>query len=103
MSASTPIDVVAHSMGGLVTRAYLHSHAQSGDVDRVFTLGTPHVGTMYLLGVSNSPLPIQESLRQMDPFYLRNYFEPQFNQTRGARFVLFGSSTNRNRLGVCSV
>ena len=37
--------VVAHSMGGLVTRAYLRKHG-SARTARVVTLGTPHHGSM---------------------------------------------------------
>ncbi|MFD2365881.1 esterase/lipase family protein [Pseudoduganella sp. GCM10020061] len=36
--------LVAHSMGGLVGRAYLRAHG-SGAVARLITLGTPHHGT----------------------------------------------------------
>lgn len=36
--------IVAHSMGGLATRAYLRDHGSSR-VARVITLGTPHHGT----------------------------------------------------------
>ncbi len=38
------IVLLGHSMGGLVARAYLASHADAGIV-RVITLGTPHHGT----------------------------------------------------------
>lgn len=39
------IVIVAHSMGGLATRAYLRRHG-SDRVARVITLGTPHHGTV---------------------------------------------------------
>lgn len=38
------IVIVAHSMGGLVTRAYLRVHGDAR-IARVITLGTPHRGT----------------------------------------------------------
>ena len=38
------IIIVAHSMGGLVTRAYLRDHG-SARIAKVITLGTPHRGT----------------------------------------------------------
>lgn len=38
--------VVAHSMGGLVARAYLARHGDAA-VERVLTLGTPHGGTRH--------------------------------------------------------
>lgn len=37
------VDLVAHSMGGLVARAYLKKHG-TGQVDRLVALGTPHKG-----------------------------------------------------------
>lgn len=36
--------LIAHSMGGLVSRAYLESSFYRDDVAAVFTLGTPHMG-----------------------------------------------------------
>jgi pimeloyl-ACP methyl ester carboxylesterase len=40
--------IIAHSMGGLVTRAYVEDPAQyRGDVAEIFTFGTPHLGINY--------------------------------------------------------
>ena len=39
------INIVAHSMGGLVTRAYLVANADGERVARLCTLGSPHQGT----------------------------------------------------------
>jgi len=38
------VDIVAHSMGGLVARSYIQSVDYDGDVDQVIFLGTPHKG-----------------------------------------------------------
>ena len=43
-SGSASVIIVAHSMGGLVARAFLRAHG-SAHVARVITLGTPHHGT----------------------------------------------------------
>jgi triacylglycerol esterase/lipase EstA (alpha/beta hydrolase family) len=43
-SGAGRVAIVAHSMGGLVARAYLRAHGTAG-VARVITLGTPHHGT----------------------------------------------------------
>ncbi len=43
-SGQSKIIVVAHSMGGLATRAYLRDHGSSR-IAKVVTLGTPHKGT----------------------------------------------------------
>ena len=37
--------IVAHSMGGLATRAWLQAHAADDRIDSVITIGTPHGGT----------------------------------------------------------
>lgn len=39
------VDVVAHSMGGLALRYYLHFHAGGSKIRRVVFTGTPHRGT----------------------------------------------------------
>ncbi len=39
------IDMIAHSMGGLVARFYLQQLGGARRVDRLITLGTPHRGT----------------------------------------------------------
>nr|WP_315397946.1 alpha/beta fold hydrolase [uncultured Duganella sp.] len=43
-TGSSQVIVLAHSMGGLVARAYLRRHG-AGRIARVITLGTPHHGT----------------------------------------------------------
>jgi pimeloyl-ACP methyl ester carboxylesterase len=42
---SDQLIIVAHSMGGLATRAYLAKHASDARVAKLITLGTPHHGT----------------------------------------------------------
>lgn len=41
----TKVDLVAHSMGGLVAREYIQSSQYLNDVDQVIFLGTPHKGS----------------------------------------------------------
>ncbi|MBI2612896.1 alpha/beta hydrolase [Candidatus Kaiserbacteria bacterium] len=38
------VDLVAHSMGGLVARQYVQSDTYENDVDQLIFLGTPHLG-----------------------------------------------------------
>ncbi len=38
--------VVAHSMGGVVSRGYIESNYYQGDVETLFTLGSPHTGVL---------------------------------------------------------
>jgi pimeloyl-ACP methyl ester carboxylesterase len=53
--------IVAHSMGGLVVRAWLDAFQADARVRRVFTIGTPHRGTL-LARFSRAP-----NARQMRP------------------------------------
>jgi pimeloyl-ACP methyl ester carboxylesterase len=48
--AGRKINIVAHSMGGLVTRIYVQQLGGAGRVNRVVTLGTPHLGSPESLG-----------------------------------------------------
>lgn len=51
-----PIDVVAHSMGGVVLRLVLAEHPRlAAAVGRVVTLGSPHRGTAVVRGVAHAP------------------------------------------------
>lgn len=45
LAADAPVQIVAHSMGGIVTRVALLDPAFAARVVRVVTLGTPHQGT----------------------------------------------------------
>jgi len=38
------VDIVAHSMGGILSREYIESDYYQEDVDQLITLGTPHLG-----------------------------------------------------------
>lgn len=57
------VDLVAHSMGGLVARQYIQSDAYERDVDQLIFLGTPHLGApkAYLMweGGEYSPLALR--------------------------------------------
>lgn len=39
------VDLVAHSMGGLIARQYIEGDDYQNDVDQLITLGTPHKGS----------------------------------------------------------
>ena len=67
---TTPIDVVAFSMGGLISRWYVQKLGGGERVQRLITLATPHNGTVYayLPGILPERLPISlPGLRQMQP------------------------------------
>lgn len=94
-TGASKVDIVAHSMGGLVARAYIQSDNYGEDVDQLIMLGTPNLGAadayvaweggvmperwssglrLYLVGVENSlrtvrvaPLPRPLSFRAFFP------------------------------------
>ncbi|MEI7750045.1 MAG: hypothetical protein WCJ25_03500 [Candidatus Moraniibacteriota bacterium] len=53
------VDIVAHSMGGLLAREYIESDAYADDVDQLVTLGTPQEGApeAYLKWEGDAYLP----------------------------------------------
>ena len=65
-SGSERVIIVAHSMGGLVARAYLRAHG-SAQVARVITLGTPHHGTgLASFGIGRNALQMRRRGRAPD-------------------------------------
>src|SRR5258706_12346760 len=67
-----PLDVIAHSEGGVVTRVLdLDAVFSQWSIKKVFTLGTPHSGTDWTL------LPLWYGLD-------RSYMTQSFNNTYGA-------------------
>jgi triacylglycerol esterase/lipase EstA (alpha/beta hydrolase family) len=44
-TGAAKVDLVGHSEGGLVSRAYVKYHGGAGEVDSLITLGTPNNGT----------------------------------------------------------
>ncbi|HEY0063326.1 MAG TPA: alpha/beta fold hydrolase [Telluria sp.] len=60
-SGAPAVIIVAHSMGGLVARAYLRAHGPAR-VRHVFTLGTPHHGTsLAQMGVGKNAAQMRRS------------------------------------------
>lgn len=44
-SDSGKVDIVAHSMGGLIARSYIQGETYRGDIDQLIMLGTPNHGS----------------------------------------------------------
>jgi pimeloyl-ACP methyl ester carboxylesterase len=47
----THFDIIAHSMGGIVSRIYMDEYASSKFLDRIVYLGTPFLGSMDTFGL----------------------------------------------------
>jgi triacylglycerol lipase len=70
------IDLVCHSMGGLVARFYLQQLDGARRVSRVVTLATPHMGTH---ATAWMPLPLVQQMAPKSPFlqHLNGLPEPE--------------------------
>ena len=55
-SRAAEVDIIAHSMGGLVARAYICQAGPACGVARLITLGTPHQGTQVLRWLGRDPM-----------------------------------------------
>lgn len=47
LASKEKFDIVGHSFGGLVARAYIESKKENSRVDRLLTVGTPHQGSIF--------------------------------------------------------
>lgn len=46
ITGKNKVDIIAHSMGGLVSRSYIEGDDYQDDIDQVIFLGTPHKGSV---------------------------------------------------------
>lgn len=59
-TGAAKVVLIGHSMGGLVSRAYLHQDG-ARRIERIVTLGSPHYGTVLTKGLES----LGENVRQM--------------------------------------
>ena len=81
-TGAAAVDIVAHSMGGLVARYYVAQLMEEPDVAQLILLGTPHGGSdcALLPAALGFYLPAALELR---PSYLAGIFNPQVVDLRG--------------------
>jgi pimeloyl-ACP methyl ester carboxylesterase len=85
LTGAEMVDLVAHSMGGLISRAYIGRVMAERDVAQLIMLGSPMAGT----DCANLPaalglyLPATLELR---PSYVRSIFNAQITERRGVAF-----------------
>lgn len=91
LTGAEMVDLVAHSMGGLITRYYLDRLMKERDVAQLIMLGTPNGGSE----CANLPaslgfyLPAALELR---PAYVRDIFNAQIKNRKGVPFVLLAGN-----------
>ena len=96
--APAKVNIVAHSMGGLVSRKYIAESSHS-DVAKLVMLGTPNTGSK----TANLSLPwgwliypIIPALWNLTTDYLQYYFNPFINTSKGAKFYYFAGDGGSN-------
>ncbi len=86
--------IVAHSMGGLVARAYMRA-CGSERVRHVFTLGTPHHGTsLAKLGVGRNAVQMRRSNADAESVWLRDLASSESAYTRSLITSMFTHHDN---------
>lgn len=85
LTGAEMVDLVVHSMGGMISRAYIDDHMQGRDIAQLIMLGSPMGGS----DCSNLPaalgfyLPASVEIR---PSYMRGIFNVQVTRRKGVQF-----------------
>jgi pimeloyl-ACP methyl ester carboxylesterase len=91
LTGAERVDVVAHSMGGLITRQYLDRFAAEGSVAQLLTLGTPMAGTDCAVLPASLGLLLPATI-EIQPHYVTDIVNTRITQRRGARFYLLAGT-----------
>jgi pimeloyl-ACP methyl ester carboxylesterase len=85
LTGAQRVDLVAHSMGGLISRYYIDRVMREGEVAVLVMLGSPMLGTE----CANLPAALGFYLPatlEIQPVYVQNIFNAQITQRRGVMF-----------------
>ncbi|MBB4661736.1 esterase/lipase family protein [Conexibacter arvalis] len=97
------VDIVAHSMGGLIARAYVHRHVGKGAdgrpwVRHLVMLGTPNMGspcgTLIYAAASGRPT------LELSPAYVNGPFNRSVTDRKGVRFSILAGTIVNSTCGV---
>lgn len=97
MTGAEKIDIVAHSMGGLIARRYIDEFAADGSVAQLITLGTPMAGTACAILPASLGLMLPATI-EIQPSYVTGIFNRQVTQRRGSRFRLLAGTPRLSAL-----
>ena len=84
LSSFKQVDVIAHSMGGLVVRQYLSHHSDNHPIRRLVFLSTPHFGTDAAAVLERIASVSPEGNLQADEMQVGSDFLWQLNAQEGA-------------------
>lgn len=96
------VDLVVHSMGGLISRYYIARLMGERDVAQLIMLGTPNGGSDCALLIGGLRL-FQPAALELRTDYAHNVFNAQITDQRGVPFVNFaGTPIQRRILSPCT-
>ena len=84
-TGSQKIDLVVHSLGGLIARYYIDRLMPEGEVVNLIMLGSPMTGT----SCANLPAALgfyMPAVLEFQPSYVQEIFNPQITHRRGVTF-----------------
>jgi pimeloyl-ACP methyl ester carboxylesterase len=84
-TGASQVDLLAHSMGGLISRYYIAQVMEERDVRQLIMLGSPMAGTE----CANLPASLGlylPAVLEIRPSYVRGIFNPLVNDRRGVPF-----------------
>jgi pimeloyl-ACP methyl ester carboxylesterase len=85
------VDLVAHSLGGLIARYYIARLMPTRDVAQLITLGTPHAGTDCANLVASLGFYLPASL-ELRTSYISEIFNRQISRRAGVPFYLLAGT-----------
>ena len=92
------VDLLAHSMGGMISRYYIDRVMQDRDVTQLIMLGSPSLGT----ACANLPASLGYYLPatlEIEPDYAIQIFNPQINHRHGVPFYILAGDPIANPAG----
>ena len=102
LTGAEKVDLVAHSMGGLVSRYYIDKLMQESDVAQLIMLGTPQGGS----NCSSLPVPLGFYLPaalELRPAYIQNVFNQEITDRQGVPFFqVAGTPIKENFKAPCT-
>jgi hypothetical protein len=102
MTEAEQVDLVVHSMGGLISRYYIDRLMDERDVAQLIMLGTPNGGSNCALMLGSLGLYEPAGLELRED-YIRNVFNPQITERHDIPFYNFaGTPIQQSILSPCS-
>ena len=96
------VDLIAHSLGGLIARYYIDRVMSGRDVAQLLTLGTPHGGSD-CSGLASSLGFLAPAALELRPAYVQRIFNPAVTRRHGVPFaMLAGEAITEGFKSPCS-